>query len=93
VPRDRPESGGGAGFKDGRRQPQPGEEAMSAGITPTLQKGAAAIEMDTKFLRVQRIPALGERIDGWRICWLGGCDRGRIFFVVMVERKRRHSLP
>jgi hypothetical protein len=27
---------------------------------------------------------LGHRIDGWRVCWLGGWDRHRIFYVVMV---------
>jgi hypothetical protein len=30
--------------------------------------------------------ALGECIEGWRVCWLGGWDRGKIFFVVMVSR-------
>ena len=29
---------------------------------------------------------LGDRIDGWRVCWLGGWDRGRLFYVVIVER-------
>ena len=29
--------------------------------------------------------ALGDRIDGWRVCWLGGWDRCRVFFLVMVE--------
>ena len=23
---------------------------------------------------------------GWRVCWLGGWDRGKVFFVVMVSR-------
>ena len=29
------------------------------------------------------------RIDGWRVCWLGGWDRHRFFFIVMVERVKR----
>lgn len=31
--------------------------------------------------------ALGDPINGWRVCWLGGWDRCRVFFVVMVVRK------
>ena len=45
------------------------------------------IEIETMFLRLVRPATLGERIDGWRVCWLGGWDRGRVFFIVMVERK------
>ena len=29
---------------------------------------------------------VGEQIDGWRVCWLGGWDKARIFFFVMVFR-------
>ena len=46
---------------------------------------SVAMQVETKFLRLRRAAALGERIDGWRVCWLGGWDRGRVFFVVMVE--------
>jgi len=43
--------------------------------------------VQTKFLRLRAPAALGDRIQGWRVCWLGGWDRGRIFFVVMVEKR------
>ena len=43
------------------------------------------IPIRTKFLRLRQPATLGQRIDGWRICWLGGWDRGHLFFVVMVE--------
>ena len=43
--------------------------------------------IQTKFLRLRQPVLLGHRIDGWRVCWLGGWDRGRIFFVVMVWRR------
>jgi hypothetical protein len=33
-----------------------------------------------------RIGGLGDRIDGWRVCWVGGWDRGKVLFVVMVNR-------
>jgi hypothetical protein len=29
---------------------------------------------------------LDHRMDGWRVCWLGGWDKQRVFFVVMLVR-------
>jgi hypothetical protein len=48
-----------------------------------------AMEVETKFLRLFTPAALGDRIDGWRVCWIGGWDKCRVLFVVMVERPRR----
>ena len=50
---------------------------------------APGTEIQTKFLRLRSPACLGDRIEGWRVCWLGGWDKGRIFFVVMVERTCR----
>jgi hypothetical protein len=50
---------------------------------------AAGIAIESKFLRLSSPVCLGNRIEGWRVCWLGGWDKGRIFFVVMVERTCR----
>jgi hypothetical protein len=47
-----------------------------------------AMEVETKFLRLFKPVALGDRIDGWRVCWVGGWDECRVLFVVMVDRKR-----
>jgi hypothetical protein len=58
--------------------PEPDVNANSAGSCGNV--------IETKFLRLRRAPALGDRIDGWRVCWLGGWDRGRVFYIVMVER-------
>jgi len=44
------------------------------------------MELETKFLRLPRPVAVGEQIDGWQVCWLGGWDKARIFFFVMVFR-------
>jgi len=49
------------------------------------------MEIRTQFLRLRSPVSLGDRIEGWRVCWLGGWDKGRIFFVVMVERKCRRT--
>jgi hypothetical protein len=45
-----------------------------------------ATEVETKFLRLRKPVALGDRVAGWRVCWLGGWDKCRVFYVVMVER-------
>ena len=42
--------------------------------------------VETRFLRLREPVELGHRIDGWCVCWLGGWDRDRIFYVVMVLR-------
>jgi hypothetical protein len=47
------------------------------------------MEVETKFLRLFKPVAQGGRIDGWRVCWVGGWDKCRVLFVVMVERPRR----
>jgi hypothetical protein len=44
--------------------------------------------VETKFIRVRRPVALGDRIDGWRVCWIGGWDKGKVFFAAMVSRLR-----
>ena len=50
-----------------------------------------AYEIRTRFVRLRNAARLGDRVNDWRVCWLGGWDKGRIFFVVMVERKCRSS--
>ena len=44
------------------------------------------MHVETKFLRLFRAVELGDDIDGWRVCWLGGWDKCRVLFVVMVKR-------
>ena len=34
-----------------------------------------AMKVQTKFLRLFKPVALGDHIDGWRVCWIGGWDR------------------
>jgi hypothetical protein len=46
-------------------------------------------QVRTKFVRLRSPVRMGERLHGWRVCWLGGWDKAEIFFVVMVERKFR----
>ena len=44
------------------------------------------MHVETKFLRLFGAVELGDDIDGWRVCWLGGWDKCRVLFVVMVKR-------
>lgn len=44
------------------------------------------LQVQTRFLHLRKPAVLGDRIDGWRVCWLGGWDKVKVFCVVMVER-------
>ena len=60
------------------------------------------MHIETKFLRLFRAVEMGDDLDGWRVCWLGGWGKCRVLFVVMVKRvtdqpgaktQRRRSRP
>ena len=42
--------------------------------------------IETKFFRLRQPVEWGHNIEGWRVCWLGGWDKGRVFYVVMAMR-------
>jgi hypothetical protein len=44
------------------------------------------MRVETKFVRLCEPVALGDNIGGWRVCWLGGWDKGHVFYLVMVAR-------
>ena len=65
-----------------------------ATILPSAPAGPVQqLRVETRYLRLSAPVALGDRIDGWRVCWLGGWDRGKVCFVVMVERVTRAPGP
>jgi hypothetical protein len=47
------------------------------------------MQLETKFLRLRQPVKLRDEIDGWRVCWLGGWDTNRLFYMVMVVREGR----
>ena len=49
--------------------------------------------VQTKFVRLFHAVPLGHRIDGWRVCWVGGWDRCHVLFVVMVEAPQDDTIP
>jgi hypothetical protein len=54
-----------------------------AGASAHVRSG---VSLETKYLHLRQPVPLGHRIDGWRVCWLGGWDKQRVFFVVMLVR-------
>jgi len=50
------------------------------------------MHIQTKFLKLSKPVLLGDPIGDWRVCWLGGWDKGRAFFVVMVCQLHRTPL-
>src|SRR5207237_6749932 len=49
------------------------------------------MQVETKYLRLCQPAALGEQIDSWKVYWVGGWGRDRLFFYVMVGRGEEHS--
>jgi hypothetical protein len=49
------------------------------------------LEVRTRVLRLREPAALGDRIDGGRVCWVGGWDRNNLLFLVMIESVTRKT--
>jgi hypothetical protein len=46
------------------------------------------MQVETKYLQLREAVVMGEEIDGWKVCWLGGWGKNELFFCVMVARKK-----
>ena len=53
-----------------------------------VQRSYDAVQIETKYLRLSNAASLGDYVEGWRVCWLGGWDKSRVLYVVMVQRIR-----
>ena len=42
--------------------------------------------METKFVSLRHSVELGSRFGDWQVCWLGGWNKHRHFFLVMVVK-------
>jgi hypothetical protein len=47
------------------------------------------MQIETKYLHLRQPVELGQRIGRWRVTWLGGWDKQRVFYVVMVLRSKK----
>jgi hypothetical protein len=61
------------------------ETACKITKIPPTRPGVGVL-VETRFFRLRKAAAIGASIDGWRICWVGGWDAGKVFFVVMGKR-------
>ncbi len=57
-------------------------------VEPNQRHRCQPMELETKFFRLSGPVAVGEQIEGWQVCWLGGWDKARLFFFVMAFRRR-----
>jgi hypothetical protein len=48
--------------------------------------GSTAMQLETKYLRLRTAVTQGARFGNWRVCWLGGWSRHRLFYLVMLVR-------
>ena len=60
-------------------------------VSSAPPKRVEELQVQTRFLRLREAAKQGDRIDGWRVCWVGGWDKGRVLFIVMVERVVRSA--
>jgi hypothetical protein len=44
------------------------------------------MQMETKFLRLHTPVELGSLFDDWRVCWLAGWSKHRMFYLVMMMK-------
>ncbi len=42
--------------------------------------------METKYLSLRNPVELGSRFDDWQVCWLGGWNKHRHFYLVMLVK-------
>ena len=47
------------------------------------------MRIETKYLHLRQSVELGHTIGRWRVTWLGGWDKQRVFYVVMVVRLKK----
>jgi hypothetical protein len=46
------------------------------------------MQIETKYLRLPMPVTVGSRFDDWRVCWLGGWSKYRLYYLVMLSREQ-----
>ena len=44
------------------------------------------MQMETRYLRLRTSVTLGSWFGDWRVCWLGGWEKHRMYYLVMLVR-------
>src|SRR5712671_5094378 len=47
---------------------------------------STVMQLETKYLRLRTAVTLGSRFGDWRVYWLGGWSRHRLFYLVLSVR-------
>jgi hypothetical protein len=47
------------------------------------------MQVATKYLRLRTPVTLGSRFGDWQVCWLGGWEKHRLYYLVMLARVTR----
>lgn len=54
----------------------------------TAEAAGNNVKMETKFLRLRTPVEIGSRFGDWTVCWLGGWQKHRMFYLVMLVKLR-----
>jgi hypothetical protein len=42
------------------------------------------VQVETRFIRIRKQVEPGDEVEGQPVCWVGGWDKARVFYLVMV---------
>jgi hypothetical protein len=49
------------------------------------------MQLETKFMRVPLAVTVGSRFGEWQVTWIGGWDKWRLYYLVMVVKLPRQA--
>jgi hypothetical protein len=49
------------------------------------------MQMETKFMRIPLAVTVGSRFGDWQVTWIGGWDKWRLYYMVMVVKVPRQA--
>jgi hypothetical protein len=49
------------------------------------------MQLETKFMRVPLAATVGSRFGDWQVTWIGGWDKWRLYYLVMVVKLPRQA--
>jgi hypothetical protein len=50
------------------------------------------MKLETKFMRVPLAVTVGSRFGDWHVTWIGGWDKWRLYYLVMVVKLERFPI-
>ena len=59
----------------------------------TAEGAGNNMKMETKFLRLRTPVELCSRFGDWSVCWLGGWQKHRMYYLVMLVKLEPRDFP